>query len=125
MGPMPHRVVDAKRRLVVPGLVYRRRRVRIGEVGLAGPVQRRRVAVEVGPARATGAERRELEMGRVGVGALEHRVLGVRVRQWRVVASAIGLACLAPRVLDTSTYSACRDENPALCPLAQTNVRGL
>jgi hypothetical protein len=78
--------MDAKSGFTVCGLLHRRRRVRVGKIGLASTVQRARVPVEIGPARATCADSREFEMGRVYACALEYRVLGVLIGPRSIVA---------------------------------------
>ena len=85
MNPVPDGIVDTERRATVRRLLHRCVRVGVGKNSLPRAVQRCRVAVEIRPTRTSRAERRELEVGRVGARALEDRVFGVFVLYRRVV----------------------------------------
>lgn len=87
MDPSPNAVVDAEARLRVCGFVDGRCREGVGKVSIARAVENIRVSVKVGPAGASRAERRELEVRLVDTGALEDGVCSTVIRARQVVSA--------------------------------------
>lgn len=97
VDPSSDVVVDAEARLRVRRFLHRSRRESVGEVGIACAVEDVRVSVEVGPASAARAERRELEVRLVDAGALEYCVRGILVGSRHVVSATFDQPNVLPR----------------------------